>query len=372
MLIPATVRPRADAIGPAGIPSAPDRDHVIAHLDLDAFFAAVEMHRRPELRGRAVVVGGDPAGRGVVATANYAARRFGIRSAMSAAEALRRCPDAVFVPPDMALYREWSRRVWDLVRELSGAVEQLGLDEGYLELPDDGAEAAAQGVRRAVAERVRLSCSLGVATCKVVAKVASDRDKPGGVTVVAPGDEAAFLAPLALRALPGVGPRTEQRLAAAGLTAIGDLAALDDEALRTLVPGRHGEDLRRRARGIDPRPLACVPSERVSISCERTFDRDVADAGELDVAGREMAARVAALLRGRERAARTVTVKLRYADFQTVSRGQTVRAATDDEDVIWRTARALVSRALEEREGALRLLGVGVSGLSAERQLTLF
>ena len=345
---------------------------MIAHLDLDAFFAAVEMHRRPALRGRAVIVGGDPMGRGVVATANYAARRFGIRSAMSAAEALRRCPDAVFVTPDMALYREWSARVWEVVRELSPAVEQLGMDEGYLELPDEGAAEAAHAVRRAVADRVRLSCSLGVASCKVVAKVASDRDKPGGVTVVEPGGEAAFLAPLALRALPGVGPRTEARLAAAGLTLIGELAALDDEALRGLVPGRWGEDLRARARGVDPRPVESVPAERVSISCERTFERDLSDPGELEAIGREMAARVAGLLRSRARAARTVTVKLRYADFQTVTRGQTVDAATDDEDVIWRTARALVSRALEERDGALRLLGVGVSGLSAERQLSLF
>ena len=345
---------------------------VIAHLDLDAFFAAVEMHRRPELRGRAVVVGGDPHGRGVVATASYAARRFGIRSAMSAAEALRRCPQAVFVRPDIALYREWSARVWEVVRELSPAVEVIGLDEGYLELPDHDASAAAHGVRRAVAERVRLSCSLGVATCKVVAKVASDRDKPGGVTTVPPGEEAAFLAPLALRALPGVGPRTEQRMVAAGLATIGDLAGLDDEALRTLAPGRHGADLRRRARGIDPRPVATVPAERVSISCERTFAHDVADAGELEAAGREMAAQVATMLRARERAARTITVKLRYGDFQTLTRGQTVRAATDDGDVIWRTARALVSRALSERTGALRLMGVGVSGLSAERQLTLF
>ncbi len=148
------------------------------------------MHRRPELRGRPLVVGGDPHGRGVVATANYAARRFGIRSAMSAAEALRRCPDVVFVRPDIAHYREWSGRVWDLVRELSPAVEVLGLDEGYLELPDEDAGRAADDIRRAVGERVRLSCSLGVATCKVVAKVASDRDKPGGVTVVPAGGEA--------------------------------------------------------------------------------------------------------------------------------------------------------------------------------------
>jgi DNA polymerase-4 len=345
---------------------------VIAHLDIDAFFAAVEMHRRPELRGVPLIVGGDPRGRGVVATASYAARRFGIRSAMSCAEALRRCPEAVFVPPDMARYREWSARVWELVRGLSPAVEVVGLDEGYLELPDRDAAAAADAVRRAVAEGVRLSCSLGVATCKVVAKVASDRDKPGGVTVVAPGGEAAFLAPLPLRALPGVGPRTEERLAAAGLARIGDLAALDDEALRGLVPGRFGEDLRRRARGIDPRPVMSVPAERISISKERTFARDVADAAELEGIARELADGVAESLRRRGRAARTVTVKLRYADFSTVTRGQTVTGATDDAAVIWSTARALLARALGERAGALRLMGVGVSGLSAERQLTLF
>ena len=345
---------------------------MIAHLDIDAFFAAVEIHRHPELRGRPMVVGGDPQGRGVVATASYAARRFGIRSAMSCAEARRRCPEVVFVRPDIAHYREWSARVWELVREMSPAVEVLGLDEGYLELPDDGAGEAADAVRLAVTERVRLSCSLGVATCKVVAKVASDRDKPGGVTVVAPGGEAAFLAPLPLRALPGIGPRTEERLVAAGLATIGDLAALDDEAFEGVAPGRHGADLRRRARGIDPRPVESVPAERISISSERTFERDVRDPAELEVAGREMAGHVARALRGRGRAARTVTVKLRYADFQTITRGQTVHAATDDEGVIWTTARALLSRALGEREGALRLMGVGVSGLSAERQLTLF
>lgn len=345
---------------------------MIAHLDIDAFFAAVEMHRRPDLRARPLVVGGDPHGRGVVATANYAARRFGIRSAMSAAEALRRCPDVVFVRPDIAHYREWSVRVWDLVRELSPAVEVLGLDEGYLELPDVGAAAAADEVRRAVAEGVRLSCSLGVATCKVVAKVASDRDKPGGVTVVPPGEEPAFLAPLPVRALPGVGPRTEERLATVGITRIGQIAALDDEGLRALAPGRHGEDLRRRARGIDPRPVAPVPAERVSISSERTFASDVRDGDELEAIARDLSGRVAEALRRRGRAARTVTVKLRYADFQTITRGRTVGAATDDEGVIATAARQLLRRALAERAGPLRLMGVGVSGLSAQRQLTLF
>ncbi len=345
---------------------------MIAHLDIDAFFAAVEIHRRPELRGRPVVVGGDPHGRGVVATASYAARRFGIRSAMSAAEALRRCPEAVFLRPDMALYREWSARVWDLVGDAAAAVEVVGLDEGYLELPDDGAAEAADAVRRAVAERIRLSCSLGVATCKVVAKVASDRDKPGGVTVVAPGEEAAFLAPLPLRALPGIGPRTEERLARAGLATIGDLAALGDDALRGLVPGRFGEDLRRRARGVDPRPVAATPAERISVSAETTFERDVSDPAHLDSAGRDLAGRVAEALRRRGRAGRTITVKLRYSDFQTITRGLTVAAAVNDTDAIWETASALLARALRERPGALRLLGVGVSGLRPDRQLSLF
>jgi DNA polymerase IV len=357
----------------SGGPDSLDPDPaVIAHLDIDAFFAAVEMHRRPELRGRPVVVGGDPHGRGVVATANYAARRFGIRSAMSAAEALRRCPEVVVVRPDIAHYREWSARVWELVRSLSPAVEVIGLDEGYLELPGEGAAEAARAVRDAVAREVRLSCSLGVATCKVVAKVASDRDKPGGVTVVPPGGEAAFLAPLAVRALPGVGPRTEARLAAAGITTVGGVAALDDAALRALAPGRHGEELRRRARGVDPRPVAPVPAERVSISSERTFARDVGDLDALEALVGEMSAQVADALRRRERAARTVTVKLRYADFSTVTRGRTVGAATDDEGVIRAAAAALLRRALQERGGALRLMGVGVSGLSAERQLSLF
>jgi DNA polymerase-4 len=345
---------------------------VIAHLDIDAFFAAVEIHRDPALRGRPVVVGGDPRGRGVVATASYAARRFGIRSAMSAAEALRRCPDAVFVRPDHALYREWSARVWGLVRELSPAVEVLGLDEGYLELPDEEPREAAEAVRRSVAERVRLSCSLGVASCKVVAKVASDRDKPGGVTVVAPGEEAAFLAPLAARALPGVGPRTEARLAAAGLATVGDLAALGDDALRALLPGRFGEELRDRARGIDPRPVTPVPAERISVSAETTFEQDVDDPARLEAAGRGLAGSVAEALRRRGRAGRTVTVKLRYADFQTVTRAQTLGAAVEDAEAIWATAAGLVERALRERPGALRLLGVGVSGLRPDRQLTLF
>ncbi len=345
---------------------------MIAHLDLDAFFAAVELHRRPQLRGRPVVVGGDPAGRGVVATASYAARRYGIRSAMSCAEARRRCPAAIFVRPDVAHYREWSGRVWRTVRHEASVVEVVGLDEGYVELPPGDSERAAIAIQRAVRERVRLSCSMGVAACKVVAKVASDRDKPGGITLVARGEEARFLAPLPVRALPGAGPRTEERLRRAGVETIGELAALDDRAVERALRGSHGQLLRQRARGVDPRPVRAEPAERLQVSTERTFPSDVSDRAELAARGREMAERLAATLGRRGVAGRTVTVKMRYPDFTTVTRGRTLPAAVDDPATIWSVADALLARAQIERPGALRLFGVSVSGLVADRQLSLF
>src|SRR4051812_28942153 len=215
---------------------------IVAHLDLDAFFAAVEELESPQLRSVPLVVGGDPHGRGVVATANYVARRYGIVSAMSCAEALRRCPTTVFVRPRHTLYREYSREVWSLVREIVPTVEQAGIDEGYLDLGEvaeafDDARALAETVQAVVRARTRLSCSLGVATSKVVAKVASDRRKPGGITAVRPGREASFLAPFPTRLLPGVGPRAEERLLAAGVATIGALAALEDDRLATVFRG---------------------------------------------------------------------------------------------------------------------------------------
>ena len=216
---------------------------IVAHLDLDAFFAAVEELEDPSLRAQPLIVGGDPHGRGVVATANYVARGFGIHSAMSAAEALRRCPHAVFVRPRHSLYREYSRAVWESVRAIVPTVERTGLDEGYLDLGEVAADflrarELAEAVQTAVRGTTRLTCSLGVATSKVVAKVASDTRKPGGITVVLPGREPAFLAPLAVRKLPGVGPRSAERLARAGIETVGALAALDDDALRALLPGQ--------------------------------------------------------------------------------------------------------------------------------------
>src|SRR5436305_14959331 len=218
---------------------------ILAHLDLDAFFAAVEELENPELRDQPLIVGGDPRGRGVVATANYVARRFGIHSAMSAAEAIRRCPHAVFVRPRHAVYREYSRHVWSTVRGVVPTVEQTGIDEGYLDLGEVAsdflqARVVAEAVQTAVRAATSLTCSLGVAPCKVVAKIASDARKPGGLVVLPRGREAAFLAQLAVRRLPGVGPKAEERLRGAGIATIGDLAALTADELRRLLPGTVG------------------------------------------------------------------------------------------------------------------------------------
>ena len=349
---------------------------IVAHVDLDAFFAAVEELDDPSLRSKPLVVGGDPRGRGVVATANYEARRYGIHSAMACAEALRRCPQAVFVRPRHAHYRESSRRVWATIRELVPTVEQTGIDEGYLDLTDRArdflaARALAEAIQTAVRGTTNLTCSLGVASCKVVAKIASDRRKPAGITVVPLGREAAFLAPLDVRKLPGVGPRAEARLRTAGVTTIGALAALDDAELRALLPGRLGHELRQRALGIDNRPVHAIDEPPVTMSHEETFDRDIAERERLHAELRPMAESLAGSLRKRELTARTVTAKLRYGDFTTRTRSTTIAAPTDDPDRIHTLACELLDRALEERPGALRLVGVIVSGLGAEAQLAL-
>jgi DNA polymerase IV len=348
---------------------------IVAHLDLDAFFAAVEQLEDPSLRRKPLVVGGDPHGRGVVATANYVARRFGIHSAMSCAEALRRCPEAVFVRPRHSLYRQYSQTVWHAVREVVPTVEQTGIDEGYLDLgeiaPDFlAARKLAEAVQAAVRGASSLTCSLGVATCKVVAKVASDRRKPGGLTVVRPGKEAAFLAPFDVRLLPGVGPRAEERLRAARIATIGDLAALDDDALRRLLPGKVGSLLRDRAQGIDERGLE-TQVERISISTEETFERDIADLEQLHAELRRMAGQLAAHLTKKGQAARTVTTKVRYPDFSIRSRSSTLAAGLDDAATIGEVACTLLDRALADRPGPLRLVGVGLSNIEDFRQLAL-
>ena len=348
---------------------------ILAHLDLDAFFAAVEELESPELKSKPLVVGGDPHGRGVVATANYVARQFGIHSAMSCAEARRRCPHAVFVRPRHKAYSAYSKEVWSAVRQVAPTVERTGLDEGYLDLGEvardfNEARTVAEAVQTAVRGATSLTCSLGVATSKVVAKIASDYRKPGGLVVVLPGREAEFLAPFEIRRLPGVGPRAEARLRAAGIATIGALATLGDDQLRQLLPGKVGGLLRHRARGIDPRGLD-MQTQRVSISQEETFERDVADVEQLRAELRRMSVALTEHLVRSGETARTVTTKVRYPDFSIRSRSTSLPVGTDDADRIAELACALLDRALADRPGALRLVGVGLSGLEEHRQLTL-
>jgi DNA polymerase IV len=225
-------------------------------------------------------------------------------------------------------------------------------------------------VRAVVRARTRLSCSLGVATSKVVAKVASDRRKPGGLTAVRPGTEASFLAPFPIRILPGIGPRAEERLVALGIETIGDIAALDDRQLQGVLAGKVGRELRDRARGIDPRPLE-VSTERISISQEETFERDIGDPERLHDELRRMAVKLAEHLRGRGQVARTVTTKVRYPDFAIRTRSTSLPVGTDDAERIGELACGLLDRALRDRSGPLRLVGVGVSGLEEHMQLSL-
>lgn len=333
---------------------------VIVHLDLDAFFAAVEVLEHPELAGKAVLVGGRPEERGVVASASYPARAFGVHSAMPMARALKLCPEAVVLPPRHHLYRDYSRQVMGILREASPLMEQMSIDEAYLDLTDrvtvwdEGIEIA-RGLQRRVKEEIGLSASLGVATNKLVAKVASDRDKPGGLTVVRPGEEAAFLAPLPVRVLWGVGPVTAAKLAEMGVHTVGELAQLSEEVLRARF-GIHGAEMARRARGMDTRPVV-TEHEAKSVSQERTFTRDLRDAEALKQQLWRLSQGVSRRLKRAGLAAQTVAIKLRYADFTTLTRQMTLMAPTDDERVIYRAALVLLSR-VWQRGQPVRLLGV--------------
>ncbi len=309
----------------------------------------------------------------MVATANYVARRFGIQSAMSSAEALRRCPQLVVVRPRHSLYRQYSQAVWGTIREVVPRVEQVGIDEGYLDIGTvvtsfARARSVAEAVQTSIRAATSLSCSLGVSTSKVVCKIASERRKPGGITVVPPGTEARFLAPFSVRTLPGVGPKAEERLTRAGIKTIGEIASLSDAELRVVLPGSIGPLLRDRACGVDPRDLE-LETKRVSISVEETFERDISDRTVLHTEIRRMADELAAHMQRNGISGRTVTAKLRYADFSIRSRSTTLPAPVDEGDRIGDLACGLLDRGLRDRPGALRLVGVGVSGLSDYRQL---
>jgi DNA polymerase-4 len=353
----------------------PDRPRAIIHLDLDAFFAAVEVLENPDLAGKPVLVGGQPEERGVVAAASYPAREFGVRSAMPTYLAVQRCPDAIILPPRHSLYRSYSRQVMEILRRTSPRVEQISIDEACLDLTGQVArwEESVEIARRLQAriqEEVGLSASLGVATNKLVAKVASDRDKPGGLTVVRPGEEAAFLSPLPVRVLWGVGPVTAEKLAAMGVTTVGELAQCSEKELRDRF-GSHGAEMAQRARGIDERPVV-TEYEPKSVSQERTFSRDLRDEESLKRHLWRLSRDVARQLQKMELAAGTVAIKLRYANFETLTRQMSLAVPTDDEQAIYRAALVLLRRAWQ-RDRPVRLLGVGGQNLSPPAgQLPLF
>ncbi len=356
-------------------PPHPQRQ--IIHADMDAFFAAVEQHDRPELRGKPVLVGGSPRARGVVAAASYESRVFGCRSAMPMRTAVRLCPQAEIVRPRFSRYRAVSEQVMDIFRSVSPLVEPLSLDEAFIDITQRVESGAAPGeVARWIKQRVRketgLTISCGVAASKSVAKIASDRDKPDGLTLVAPGSEAAFLAPLAISELWGIGPKTAQRLRGAGVETIGDLAA---RPLAWLLDrfGARGEWFHELARGIDPREVNTT-RETKSISSETTFAEDVGDYDELAETARSQAQDVGRRLQRAELRARTVQIKLRLADFTTFTRRRTLPSASSGADEISAAALALL-RAQCRPGRRFRLIGVGVSNLEAAEaaaQLSLF
>lgn len=351
----------------------------ILHLDLDAFFCAVEEQRNPRLRGRPFAVGGRPDQRGVVSSANYPARKFGVRSAMPMAQALRLCPDLIVVQQRHGVYGDVSQRVMAKLAVVTPLVEQLSIDEAFLDVTDrsTSAESIARQVQASINRELDLPCSLGVASNKLVAKIANNVGKasargdspPNAIMVVPPGQEAAFLAPLPTRELWGVGARTAERLAELGMHTIGDIAHHPVEDLIARF-GKHGTDMARRARGIDDRP---VTTERVrkSVSQERTFARDIHDRQQLEGVLRQLAHQVAGMLAARGLAGGTVKLKLRWPDFTTLTRQTSFEQPTADGDLIADAALRLFHG--EWRPGkAVRLLGVGVAGLQSEaRQLSL-
>lgn len=351
----------------------------ILHLDLDAFYCAVEEQRDPALRSVPFAVGGRPEERGVVASCSYAARRYGVRSAMPMSRAARLCPDLVIVPPRFPAYHEASERVMVKLHALTPLVEQLSIDEAFLDvtgIPDAG-EGLARRLQGDINNQLGLSCSLGVASNKLVAKIANNIGKaaargdapPNAVTVVPPGEEAAFLAPLAVEELWGVGPKTAEVLHSMGIRTIGNLAQQPVAALAARF-GKHGEDMAARSRGLDDRRVE-TEHETKSISKETTFARDVRDGDVLRRALRQLSEGVGRQLRKSELRGATVKLKLRWADFTTLTRQTTLPFPTDDDAEIYATAAALFEATWHGQ--AVRLIGVGVSGFEAEgRQMSLW
>ncbi len=346
----------------------------ILHVDLDAFFAAVEQRDRPELRGRPVVVGGGgPDDRGVVSAASYEARRYGVRSAMPLRTAAALCPAAVFLPVDGAKYQSVSREVMTILRRFTPLVEPISIDEAFLDVTASRAlfgtgEAIAARIKATVRAETGLTASVGVATTKLVAKIASDLRKPDGLVVVAPGDEAGFLAPLEVSRLWGVGPQTVAALREYGVRTIGDLAALPVDLLVRRL-GKHGAALHDRALGIDPDPVEGGEAAK-SIGHEHTFEVDTSDRETIERTLLAMADGVSGRLRSAGLRAGTISVKIRDSAFRTITRQRTLAEPADLTEPIW--AAALELARPELRGIRVRLIGVTASNLAAPEQLALF
>jgi DNA polymerase IV len=345
----------------------------ILHLDLDAFFASVEVLLNPELKAKPLIVSmGYLGGRAVVSTASYEARRFGVHSAMPLREALRLCPQAAVVPVRHRVYAEHSRRVMDLLRAYSPLVEQVSIDEAYVEIePGRDAAQLAREIQQRIKDEFGLDCTLAVATNKLVSKIACNTVKPRGLTVVPPGAEKEFLAPLPVEKLPGAGRVTREKLARWNVRTIGDLGKVPVEELRAEF-GKHGVYLHEAAEGHDDSPTV-TDARPKSISQENTFERDTRDASRLEQDLAAMSAGVAEELNREGYLARTIVLKLRYADFNTITRQTTLRAPTADASEIRACAQQLF-HAHWDNQRAVRLIGVGAHNLvaaSGARQLEL-
>jgi DNA polymerase IV len=345
----------------------------ILHVDLDAFFAAVEQRDRPELRGQPVIVGGAPGTRGVVSAASYEARRFGVRSAMPLRTAAALCPQAIFLPVAGGKYRRASREVMAILRRYTPSIEQISIDEAFLDVAGSEAlfgppESIARAIKAAVRSEVGLTASVGVGPTKLVAKIASDLRKPDGLVVVPDGQEAAFLAPLPIWRLWGVGPQTQEVLAELGASTIGELASIPVDALVRRL-GQHGAELHQRALGVDSSPVAGDVAAK-SVSHEHTFSVDTADRERIEATILALSEGVAERLRKGGVRASTVTVKVRDSAFRTVTRQRRLAVPTDLADPIYRTALELARPEIRGRR--IRLVGVAGSGLEEPAQLAMF
>jgi len=352
-----------------------DTQRTILHVDMDAFYASVEQHDRPELAGLPVVVGG-AGSRGVVAAASYEVRRFGVHSAMPMREALRRCPQAVVVTPRFKRYREVSAKVFEVFREFTDLVEGLSLDEAFLDVTGSiglfgSGEDMAREIKKRIRERTGVTASVGVSHNKLLAKLGSEMQKPDGLTVIRPQDVHAMLDPLPVGRLYGVGPKTASRLEEQGIFTLGQLRAAPESLLWPLLR-RETRTFQDRAAGIDERPVVADAQEK-QISSEETFDADIRDHKELQERLAQLADRTTARLRARQFKAGMVSIKVRRRDFETYTRQRSFNPPTQETRLIAQVAADLLEHWLAEQpRAAVRLLGVGVSDLEPETQLDLF